>query len=447
MLTILLAGGAGERLSPLTREQAKPVLPFGGIYRLIDVTLSNCVNSGLQRMYILTQHKALALNRHIRTAWHFLPPQLGAFVEPLPPMKRNRDTWYLGTADAVYQNMDSIREEASPYTLILSADHVYKMNYQHMLEWHVAQRADMTLATTLVPEREADRFGIVSIDGTHRVTGFEEKPAVEAAARSPFQPSHCIASLGIYLFSTRVLLEALVEDAEDPESGHDFGHDVLPRLIHTSKVSAYQFEDENRKTLRYWRDVGTLDAYYEANMDLVAVNPEFNLYDEHWPLRTTLPSLPPAKFVFGDAPERAGMAIDSLVSQGCIVSGSRVMRSILSPKVRVNSYSEVRDSVVFDNVTIGRNCRIRRAIVEDHLEIPAGYEVGVSAEADARAGHCVTESGIVVLHAGSPGVRRKDGAPLSTLEKRPARKESANGRAERSLTDAVTKLSQATLRV
>jgi glucose-1-phosphate adenylyltransferase len=225
--------------------------------------------------------------------------------------------------------------------------------------------------------------------------------------------------LGIYLFSTHVLLAALFEDAEDPESSHDFGRDILPRLIHSSKVSAYQFEDENRKTLRYWRDVGTLDAYYEANMDLVTVNPEFNLYDDHWPLRTTIAALPPAKFVFGKAPGRMGTAIDSLVSQGCIVSGSRVVRSILSPKVRVNSYSEVEDSVVFENVTIGRNCRIRRAIIEDHLEIPSGYEVGQSLEADRGSGHCVTESGIVILHAGSPGIRRSQGIPLATVEKRP----------------------------
>lgn len=406
VLTILLAGGAGERLHPLTCEQAKPALPFGGIYRLIDVTLSNCVNSGLLRLYILTQHKALTLNRHIRQAWHFLPPELDAFVETLPPMKRNRDTWYLGTADAVYQNLASIAEDAPPYTLILSADHVYKMNYRHMLDWHVAHQADVTVATTRVAPAESGRFGIVSVDGGCRVVGFAEKPPY-AAGDSPANGDFRTASLGIYLFSTPVLLEALSADAEDPRSTHDFGRDVLPALVVSAAVSSYEFVDENRKTLRYWRDVGTPDAYYDANMDLVAVDPEFNLYDEHWPLRTVAPGLPPAKFVFGSQPDRVGSAIDSLVSPGCIVSGGRVVRSVLSPRVRVNSYSLVEDSIVFENVSIGRNCRIGRAIIDANLDIPAGLIVGQSSDQDREAGHHVTDSGIVVLHEGSPGVRKK----------------------------------------
>jgi len=416
VLTILLAGGVGERLGPLTRENAKPALPFGGIYRLIDITLSNCINSGLMRTYILTQHKALTLNRHIRHAWQFLPPELGGFIEALPPMKRNRDSWYLGTADAVYQNVASIVEEAPAHTLILSADHVYKMDYGRMLEWHLAQKADVTLATTRVAPSEATRFGIVQVDARHEVRGFAEKPDAEAATRSPLDVDHCVASLGIYLFSTPILLEALREDAENDDSMHDFGRDILPRLIGRSKVSAYQFVDENRKTLQYWRDVGTLDAYYEANMDLVTVNPEFNLYDEHWPLRTAIPALPPAKFVFADAPGRMGSAIDSLVSQGCIVSGARIVRSVLSPKVRVHSYSEVEDSVVFENVSIGRNCRIRRAIVEGNLEIPAGFQVGLSPEEDRRAGHSLTESGVVLLHADSPGIRCQQTSRIAANE-------------------------------
>lgn len=425
VLTILLAGGAGERLNPLPREQAKPALPFGGIYRLIDVTLSNCINSGLMRTYILTQHKALTLNRHIRRAWHFLPPELGAFVEILPPMRRNRDTWYLGTADAVYQNLASIAEEAPPYTLILSADHVYKMDYRQMLEWHLTQHADVTVATTQVTAGEARRFGIVSVDRNHQITGFDEKPDPEMAVRAPLNGACCVASLGIYLFSTPVLLAALFEDAEDPNSSHDFGRDVLPRLIPSARVSSYQFVDENRGTLHYWRDVGTLDAYYQANMDLVAVNPEFNLYDDRWPLRTAIPALPPARFEVGAGTARTCGAIDTLVSHGCVLTGSRVVRSVLSPKVRVNSSSHVKDSVIFENVTIGRGCRIHRAIVEANLEIPGGFEVGLSPSADRARGHCVTESGIIVLHCGSPGLQKRNtGTPCSAAK--PARAE-ANG--------------------
>jgi len=404
VLTMLLAGGAGERLTPLTAHDAKPMMPFGGIYRLIDVTLSNCVNSGLTRVYILTQHKAFSLNRHIREAWNILSPELGQFIEPLPPTRRLRQTWYLGTADAVYQNIQSIVDERADHVLILSADHVYKMDYSQMFDWHIERGADVTVATTLVAPEDAHRFGIVDIDADYVIRGFLEKPQDGCHLRSRFNPGMCSASMGIYLFSAQVLLEALVDDARTANSTHDFGKDVLPRLTDRRRVVAYDFVDENKKDVRYWRDVGTLDSYYEANMDLVAVHPVFNLYDPEWPLRTVNPRLPPAKFVFADEGRRMGVALDSLISHGCIISGGRVTRSILSPGVRVNSYSTVEDSILFPGVQIGRSSIVRRAIVAQNVRIPDHSEIGVDIEANRRQGHVVTESGIVIVHAGSPGV-------------------------------------------
>lgn len=404
VLTILLAGGAGERLEPLTRDHAKPMMPFGGIYRLIDVTLSNCINSGLTRIYILTQHKALSLNRHIREAWNILSPQLGQFVEAIPPTRRLTDTWYLGTADAVYQNTQSIEEEGAPFILVLSADHVYKMNYARMLEWHVERGADVTVATAQVSPAEANRFGILEIDRECLIHGFEEKPQHGRPHRSRFNPDTCSASMGIYLFSTHILLEALLEDAQDAASSHDFGRDVLPKLIRCRRVAAYDFIDENKKQVRYWRDVGTLDSYYEANMDLVAVTPIFNLYDRDWPLRTSDPRLPPAKFVFADEGRRMGIALDSLISHGCILSGGRVTRSVLSPGVHISSHAEVERSILFSGVHIGRCSRVHRAIVDENVRLPEHTVLGVDPEADRNAGHFVTDSGLVIVHRDSPGM-------------------------------------------
>ncbi|MBI4907840.1 MAG: glucose-1-phosphate adenylyltransferase [Acidobacteria bacterium] len=404
ILTILLAGGVGERLAPLTVEEPKPMMPFGGIYRLIDVTLSNCVNSGLTKILVVTQHKALSLNRHIREAWNILSPELGQFIEAVPPTRRLSDTWYLGTADAVYQNIQSIEEEGAPYTLVLSADHIYKMNYQHMLEWHIERCADVSVATTQVAPEEAPRFGIVGMDESFRIHAFEEKPGHDQPLRSRFNPSVCSASMGVYLFSTAVLLEALLADAEDLESAHDFGRDVLPKLLSRQRVVAYDFIDENRKEIRYWRDVGTLDAYYEANMDLVAVTPIFNLYNPDWPIRTAPSRHPPAKFVFADEGRRMGIALDSLVSHGCIVSGGRVVHSVLSPNVRVNSHCIVENCVLFPNVVVGRYSRIRRAIIDQNIRLPESTEIGVDSATDIRAGHIVTDSGLVVVHRESAGV-------------------------------------------
>jgi glucose-1-phosphate adenylyltransferase len=393
-LGVLLAGGAGERLFPLTRDRAKPAVTFGGIYRIIDITLSNCINSDLRRVYILTQYKALSLNRHIREGWNILGREVGEFVEVLPPMKRVSEQWYQGTADAVYQNIYSIGSEEPKYVLILSGDHIYKMNYGLMQRQHVESGADVTLATIQIDPSEVSRFGVVDADADHRINGFEEKPK-ETALRSPYNPEKVSASMGIYLFNTDVLIPALLKDAEEPDSAHDFGKDILPKMVKDYRVYSFDFVDENQKEAQYWRDVGTLEAYYEANMDIVAVSPVFNLYDDHWPIRTHQRQYPPAKFVFAES-GRTGTALDSIVSAGTIISGSTVRNSVVSPDVRVNSYSEIDSSILFTHVNIGRHCRIRRAIIDRDVHIPEGTTIGYDLEAD-RQRYFVTESGITVV--------------------------------------------------
>jgi glucose-1-phosphate adenylyltransferase len=397
VLAILLAGGAGERLFPLTRDTAKPAVPFGGAYRIIDFTLSNCINSGVRRIFILTQYKSLELIRHVRDGWSVLSGELGEFIEMIPPMKRVHEDWYQGTADAVFQNFQSIEAESPERTLILAADHIYKMNYQEMLDCHAAHGADITIATIRVPVEESRRFGVAEIDEEHRVVGFVEKPEPGNAVRSRFDSSEISASMGIYVFSTDVLLRALHADAQDPGSSHDFGKDVIPRNLHNARVIAYDFRDINAKQVRYWRDVGTLDAYYEANMDLVDVVPEFNLYDKRWPIRTKVTQQPPAKFVFAQEGRRMGVAVDSIVSAGCIISGGRVLHSILSPAVRVNSYCEVEYSILMPEVEIGRNSRIRRAIVNTGVKVPDSSVIGFDREADLAKGYAITDCGITVV--------------------------------------------------
>ena len=392
-LAVLLAGGQGERLWPLTRDRAKPAVPFGGIYRIIDVTLSNCLNSDLRRVFVLTQYKALSLNRHVRRGWSVLMG-LGDFIEVLPPQMRVSQHWYQGTADAVYQNIYSIGSEQSNYVFILSGDHIYKMNYQKMLEQHVQTGADVTVAALEVPPEEASkRFGVLETDNDWRIVGFEEKP--EHPKESRIHPGKVNASMGVYLFNTQLLLPILIGDAEDPNSSHDFGKDIIPRITEKYRVFAYNFLDENKKDMSYWRDVGTVEAYHEANMDLVSVSPIFNLYDKTWPLHTWQQQYPPAKFVFAD-PERKGVALDSIVGNGSIVSGGRVEKSVLGLDVRVNSYSEVDDSIIFNHVIIGRHCRIRRAIIDRHVNLPEGTVIGYDREAD-RARYSVTENDIVVV--------------------------------------------------
>ncbi len=393
-LGVLLAGGAGERLYPLTRDRAKPAVTFGGIYRIIDITLSNCINSDLRKVYILTQYKALSLNRHIREGWNIVARDLGEFVEILPPMKRVSENWYLGTADAVYQNIYSIGSEQPRFVLILSGDHIYKMNYERMLQQHRDSGADVTLATILIEPDETFRFGVVEVARDGRITGFQEKPK-KTDLRSPYNPRMVDGSMGVYLFNTDVLIPVLLKDAEDPDSSHDFGHDILPKMVDEYKIYSFNFIDENRKEALYWRDVGTLDAYYEANMDLISVAPVFNLYDEQWPIRTFQRQYPPAKFVFSD-PNRMGSAFDSMVSSGCIISGGTVRSSILSPDSRVNSYSDIEASIVFSHVNVGRHCRIRRAIIDRDVHIPEGSIIGYDSEAD-RQRYFVTDSGITVV--------------------------------------------------
>jgi glucose-1-phosphate adenylyltransferase len=394
-LGVLLAGGAGERLFPLTRDRAKPAVPFGGNYRIIDITLSNCINSDLRRVYILTQYKALSLNRHIREGWTGIVAQeLGEFIEILPPMQRVSANWYMGTADAVYQNIYSIGSEQPKHVLILSGDHIYKMNYGKMLDHHRESGADVTLATLPIEPADVSRFGVVEVAKNGEVVGFVEKPK-ETALRSPFNPNMVDASMGIYLFNTDVLLPALMKDAEDPTSKHDFGHNILPAILGKYIMRAYNFVDENKQEALYWRDVGTLEAYYDANMDLASVSPIFNLYDKSWPMRTRVRQYPPAKFVFGE-PGRTGMAINSVISAGCIVSGAVVRNSVLSQDVRVNSYSEVDSSVVFSHVNIGRHCRIKKAIIDRDVHIPEGTVIGYDQNEDRRQ-YFVTPSGLTVV--------------------------------------------------
>ena len=394
-LGVLLAGGAGERLFPLTRDRAKPAVPFGGNYRIIDITLSNCINSDLRHVYIMTQYKALSLNRHIREGWtSSVAQELGEFVEILPPMQRVSANWYMGTADAVYQNIYSIGSEQPKHVLILSGDHIYKMHYGKMLEEHEKSGADVTLATLPIDPSEVSRFGVVEVAKNGEVVGFDEKPK-STDLRSPFNPNMVDASMGIYLFNTDVLLPALLQDAEDPTSKHDFGHNILPGILGKYKMCAYNFVDENQQQALYWRDVGTLEAYYDANMDVAAVSPVFNLYDNKWPIRTRVRQYPPAKFVFGE-PGRTGQAINSIVSAGCIVSGAVVRNSVLSQDVRVNSYSELDSSIVFSHVNIGRHCRIRRAIIDRDVQLPEGTVIGYDRNEDKK-NYFVTPSDLTVV--------------------------------------------------
>jgi glucose-1-phosphate adenylyltransferase len=396
ILVVLLAGGAGERLYPLTKDRAKPAVYFGGPYRIIDFTLSNCLNSGFRHIFIATQYKSLSLNRHIRMGWNVVSEELGEFIEILPPQKRVGEHWYLGTADAVYQNLYSVAREAPSHVVVLSGDHVYKMDYSKMLRFHIERHADATLASLEVPVAEGARFGIVSIDESDRVTGFQEKPA--QPAHVPGSPDVALASMGIYIFRADVLVRALEEDAARADSEHDFGRNILPSLIRSAPVYCYRFYDENKKAAKYWRDIGTIDAYFEASMDLCQVNPEFNLYDPEWPLRTYQPQAPPAKFVFAEQGHRCGQALDSVISAGCIVSGSRVSGSILCPNVRVHSFCEIERTILMPGVRVGRHARIRRAIVDRDVLIPRGALIGFDSQEDRRR-HTVSDGGVVVVTA------------------------------------------------
>jgi glucose-1-phosphate adenylyltransferase len=389
VVVMVLAGGVGERLYPLTKERAKPAVYFGGPYRIIDFTLSNCINSGLRRIFIALQYKSLSLSRHIRMGWSVVADELGEFVEILSPQKRVGEHWYLGTADAVYQNLYSILREEPRYLIVLSGDHVYKMDYAKMLRFHQEQGAGATIAVIEIPSEEAHRFGVLQTDETDQITGFLEKPKHLPAGQQ------VLASMGIYIFNIDTLEPALEEDARRSTT-HDFGKDIIPTLLTKTPVYAYRFYDENKKASKYWRDIGTLDAYFDANMDLCTVNPEFNLYDPEWPLRTYQVQAPPAKFVFADEGRRCGQALDSIISAGCIISGSRVAGSVLCPNVRVHSFCDIDRSILMPGVRVGRHARIRQAIIDRDVFIPRGAMIGYDLEQD-RKRHTVTDSGIVVV--------------------------------------------------
>ncbi len=390
ILVMVLAGGVGERLYPLTRERAKPAVYFGGPYRIIDFTLSNCINSGLRHIFIALQYKSLSLSRHLRMGWSVVADELGEFIEILSPQKRVGEHWYQGTADAVYQNLYSILREDPKQLIVLSGDHVYKMDYAKMLRSHMERRAGATLAVIEVPSEEASRFGVLQVDEHDRITGFLEKPKDLPPGDQVF------ASMGIYIFDMSVLVPALEENSRKPDTSHDFGKDIIPELISQVPVYAYRFYDENKKAGKYWRDIGTLDAYFEANMDLCHVNPEFNLYDPEWPLRTYQLQAPPAKFVFADEGRRCGQALDSIISAGCIISGSRVSGSVLCPNVRVHSFCDVDQSILMPGVRVGRHARIRRAIIDRDVFIPRGAQIGYNEEEDRRR-HTVSDNGVVVV--------------------------------------------------
>jgi len=392
-LAVIMAGGRGERLKHLTEDRCKPATPFGGKFRIIDFALSNCVNSGIRQISVLTQYKAHSLIQHIQRGWGYLRGEFGEFVEIIPAQQRRGSDWYLGTADALWQNMDLIRAHRPLHVLVLAGDHIYKMDYGPMIGFHVEKEADVTVGVVEVPVSRAREFGVLAVDESNRVLNFLEKP--HDPPPMPGRPDVALASMGIYVFNPRLLERLLRADAEDPASAHDFGKNIIPDAIDNLRVFAYPFEDVRTKAQNYWRDVGTVDAYYEANLELVQVSPELNIYDEQWPIWTYQEQLPPAKFVFDD-PDRSGTALDSMVSGGCIISGSRVSQSLLFSNVRVHDYSQVDGAVILPRVRIGERCVIRRAIIDEGSLIPDGMQIGVDPEAD-RERFYVTEQGVTLV--------------------------------------------------
>jgi len=396
-LALILAGGRGSRLHDLTKWRAKPAVQFGGKFRIIDFPLSNCINSGIRRIGVVTQYKAHSLIQHIQRGWGFMRGEFGEFVELLPAQQRIEAEWYKGTADAVFQNLDILRSHAPEYIIILAGDHIYKMDYGKMLASHVSNAADMTIACLTVPLADASAFGVMTVDGDNRIVEFNEKPANPVAM--PGNPGHAMASMGIYVFNTAFLYEQLIRDAHDTYSTHDFGHDIIPYLISRCRVFAHHFEEscvsEEHNNHSYWRDVGTVDAYWEANMEMTKVVPDLNIYDKNWPIWTYQEQLPPAKFVFDDE-DRRGTAVDSLVSGGCIISGATVKHSILFSDVHVQCFSQVEDSVILPKVRVGENIVIKRAIVDRGCDIPNNFKVGLNTEEDRKRFY-VSEKGIVLI--------------------------------------------------
>ncbi|NUP06159.1 MAG: glucose-1-phosphate adenylyltransferase [Polyangiaceae bacterium] len=402
ILTMVLAGGEGKRLWPLTADRAKPAVPFGGRYRIIDIVLSNMVNSGLTRIKIITQYKSASLEEHIARAWR-LSPMLDSYIETIPAQQRTGLSWFKGSADAVYQTMHVIEDENPELVVVFGGDHVYKMDVRQMLADHLRLSADLTVAAIPVTKAEARSFGVIEVDAEGRIVAFHEK--VADPPEMPGKPGYCLASMGNYIFGTKSLLATLVDDAKDESSAHDFGRNIVPRMVASQKrCFVYDFnnnhvpgEEPEAGRVAYWRDIGTVDAYFEAQMDLVSVKPAFNLYNRRWPIRTGTNHDPPAKFVFRDeANARVGVATESLVSHGCIISGGRINRSVLSNRCRINSFSSVDECVLFEDVVIGRHARIRRAIIDKGVEIPPGTEIGYDLEAD-RKRWSISEGGVVVI--------------------------------------------------
>ena len=392
-MALILAGGRGARLQDLTRWRVKPAVPFGGKFRIIDFPLSNCLNSGIRKISLLTQYKAHSLMRHVQSGWGFLRAEMGEHIEVLPAQQRTGEAWYSGTADAVYQNLDIIRSHQGKYVLILAGDHIYKMDYGAMIAFHVAQDADLTVGCIEVPLAEAKAFGVMSIDQGNRIVDFREKP--EVPSPTPTNPGVALASMGIYVFNTDYLFKVLKEDAQTDSSSHDFGKDIIPNVIKTDQVFAYPFRDVQSGNQEYWRDVGTVDAFWQANLELIGVSPELNLYDDDWPIWTYQEQLPPAKFIFDDV-DRRGMAVDSMVSGGCIISGATVRHSMIFSNVRVNSYSQVTNSVILPDVIIDRSCRITNAVIDKGCIIPEGSVIGEDLEKDAERFY-VSEGNIVLV--------------------------------------------------
>jgi glucose-1-phosphate adenylyltransferase len=397
-VAFVLAGGVGVRLHPLTRDRAKPAVPFGGKYRVIDYTLSNCVNSGIRKIFILPQYKSFSLALHTRDAWNIFSPELGEFLVHLSPQMRVGEDWYKGTADAVYQNIYHLEQIDEDYVLILSGDHIYKMDYGHFIRYHQRRKADLTISAIEVDLREAHRFGVIQVDEMGKVCGFEEKP--ERPKAIPGKRGKAFVSMGVYIFNRKTLIDILNKDA-GMETSHDFGKDIMPYMYPNHRVFVYRFGMTGGKDADYWRDIGTIDAYYQANMDLASVSPIFNLYDRNWPIRTYEGQYPPAKTVFADEDKgRAGKALDSIICSGVIISGGRVERSLISPGVRINSYAEVTESILLHNVVIGMHAKVKRAIIDKGVRIPAGMKIGYDLEKD-RQRFFVSDEGIVVIPKGA----------------------------------------------
>ncbi len=392
VLVMLLAGGKGERLYPLTRDRAKPAVPFGGVYRIIDFTLSNCVNSGLRKICVLTQYKSYSLDRHLRVGWNIFNTELDEFIENIPPQKRTSEMWYLGTSDAVYQNIYVLERERPEMVLILAGDHIYKMDYSELINYHIVNKADLTVPCIEAPLEDATRFGVVGIDNNSRIIDFDEKPLNPKPI--PTNKDVALVSMGIYLFNTEVLVRRIIENAKN-DTNRDFGKNIIPTMIQKDRVLSFVFNGNGHNTANYWRDIGTLDAYWEANIDLVKKTPDFDLFDDTWPIRTYNKQYPPAKYSFEN--EKNGMIKDALISNGCLISDASIGKSIISPNVTIGSQSSVMGSIIMEGVRIGKDVKIKNAIIDKHVTIPDGMKIGYDLQNDGKQ-FTVTEKGIVVAH-------------------------------------------------